>query len=54
MSVRGIVSIAFEMHFLPDVWMPCETCNSTGYSMETLEIRYKGKNIAEVPKYDGR
>ena len=37
-----------EMHFLPDVWMPCETCNSTGYSMETLEIRYKGKNIAEV------
>ena len=39
-----------EMHFLPDVWMPCETCNSTGYSMETLEIRYKGKNIAEVLK----
>ena len=37
-----------EMHFLPDVWMPCEACNSTGYSMETLEIRYKGKNIAEV------
>ena len=37
-----------EMHFLPDVWMPCETCNSTGYSLETLEIRYKGKNIAEV------
>ena len=37
-----------EMHFLPDVWMPCETCNSTGYSMETLEIRYNGKNIAEV------
>ena len=37
-----------EMHFLPDVWIPCETCNSTGYSMETLEIRYKEKNIAEV------
>lgn len=37
-----------EMHFLPDVWMPCEACNSTGYSMETLEIRYNGKNIAEV------
>ena len=37
-----------EMHFLPDVWMPCETCNSTGYSIETLEIRYKEKNIAEV------
>ena len=39
-----------EMHFLPDVWIPCETCNSTGYSMETLEIRYKDKNIAEVLK----
>ncbi len=37
-----------EMHFLPDVWMPCEACNSTGYNDETLEIRYKGKNIAEV------
>ena len=37
-----------EMHFLPDVWTPCEACNSTGYSMETLEIRYNGKNIAEV------
>ncbi len=37
-----------EMHFLPDVWMPCEACNGTGYSMETLEIRYNGKNIAEV------
>ena len=37
-----------EMHFLPDVWMPCEACNSTGYSDETLEIRYQGKNIAEV------
>ena len=37
-----------EMHFLPDVWMPCEACDSTGYNMETLEIRYKGKNIAEV------
>ena len=39
-----------EMHFLPDVWMPCEACNSTGYSKETLEIRYNGKNIAEVLK----
>lgn len=37
-----------EMHFLPDVWIPCENCNSTGYNSETLEIRYKGKNIAEV------
>ena len=37
-----------EMHFLPDVWTPCEACNSTGYSTETLEIRYNDKNIAEV------
>ena len=37
-----------EMHFLPDVWIPCEACNSTGYDQDTLEIRYKGKNIAEV------
>ena len=37
-----------EMHFLPDVWMPCEACNGTGYSQETLEIRYNDKNIAEV------
>ena len=37
-----------EMHFLPDVWIPCENCDSTGYNAETLEVRYKGKNIAEV------
>ena len=37
-----------EMHFLPDVWIPCEACNSTGYNIDTLEIRYKDKNIAEV------
>ena len=37
-----------EMHFLADVWMPCEACGSTGYNAETLAVRYKGKNIAEV------
>ena len=37
-----------EMHFLPDVWIPCEHCDSTGYNSETLEVKYKGKNIAEV------
>ena len=37
-----------EMHFLPDVWIPCESCNSTGYNAETLEVKYKGKNIAQV------
>lgn len=40
--------IRVEMHFLPDVWIPCEECNNTGYNAETLEVRYKGKNIAEV------
>ena len=37
-----------EMHFLPDVWLPCENCNSTGYNAETLEVKYKGKSIADV------
>ena len=36
------------MHFLPDVYVPCEVCKGTRYSRETLEVRYKGKNIAEV------
>jgi excinuclease ABC subunit A len=37
-----------EMHFLPDVYVPCEVCNGTRYNSETLEIKYKGKNIAEI------
>lgn len=37
-----------EMHFLPDVYVPCELCKGTRYNRETLEIKYKGKNIAEV------
>ena len=37
-----------EMHFLPDVWVTCETCNGTRYKAETLEVAYKGKNIADV------
>ena len=36
------------MHFLPDVYVPCEVCHGTRYNTETLNIRYKGKNIAEV------
>ncbi len=37
-----------EMHFLADVWVKCETCGGTGYNHETLQIRYKGKNIADI------
>ena len=37
-----------EMHFLPDVYVPCEVCKGKRYNRETLEVKYKGKNIAEV------
>lgn len=37
-----------EMHFLPDVYVPCEVCHGTRYNRETLNIKYKNKNIAEV------
>ena len=36
------------MHFLPDVYVPCEVCHGTRYNSETLQIKYKGKNISEV------
>ena len=42
----GILKI--EMHFLPDVYVPCEVCKGTRYNRETLEVKYKGKNISEV------
>jgi excinuclease ABC subunit A len=42
----GIVKI--EMHFLPDVYVPCEVCKGQRYNRETLEVLYKGKNIAEI------
>ena len=45
-SGDGIIKI--EMHFLPDVYVPCEVCKGLRYNRETLEVRYKGKNISEV------
>ena len=36
------------MHFLPDVYVECETCNGTRYNGETLQVQFKGKNISEI------
>lgn len=36
------------MNFLPDVYVPCEVCHGTRYNSETLEVEYKGKNIAQI------
>ena len=47
-ACAGDGTIKIEMHFLPDVYVPCEICKGARYNRETLEIRYKGKNIAEV------
>ena len=45
---RGDGVKKIEMHFLPDIYVPCELCHGTRYNTETLNIKYKGKNIAEV------
>jgi excinuclease ABC subunit A len=42
----GVVKV--EMHFLPDVYVPCEVCNGQRYNRETLDVQYKGKNIAQI------
>ena len=47
-ACRGDGVKKIEMHFLPDVYVPCEVCHGTRYNMETLNIKYKDKNIAEV------
>lgn len=47
-SCSGDGTIKIEMNFLPDVYVPCEVCHGTRYNRETLEVRYKGKNVAEV------
>ncbi|MEW5783523.1 MAG: excinuclease ABC subunit UvrA [Bacillota bacterium] len=47
-SCRGDGILRIEMHFLPDVYVPCEVCRGARYNRETLEVRYKGQNIADV------
>ncbi len=47
-ACRGDGVKKIEMHFLPDVYVPCEVCHGTRYNRETLNIKYKGRNIAEV------
>ena len=47
-ACQGDGTLKIEMNFLPDVYVPCEVCHGARYNRETLEVRYKGKNIAEV------
>lgn len=47
-ACRGDGIIKIEMHFLPDIYVPCEVCRGKRYNRETLEVRYKGKSIADV------
>jgi excinuclease ABC subunit A len=47
-TCKGDGQIKIEMHFLPDVYVPCETCKGARYNRETLEVRFKGKTIADV------
>ena len=47
-ACKGDGQIKIEMHFLPDIYVPCEVCNGARYNRETLQVTYRGKNIAQV------
>ena len=47
-SCKGDGTLKIEMHFLPDIYVPCDVCQGKRYNRETLEVRFKGKNVAEV------
>ncbi len=47
-ACKGDGQIKIEMHFLPDIYVPCEVCNGQRYNRETLQVTYRGKNIAEI------
>tara|TARA_S200000501_G_scaffold357371_1_gene380967 strand:- start:3448 stop:6321 length:2874 start_codon:yes stop_codon:yes gene_type:complete len=47
-ACSGDGTIKIEMHFLPDVYVPCEICNGTRYNRDTLDVQFKGKNIADI------
>ncbi len=47
-ACKGDGTLKIEMHFLPDIYVPCEVCQGKRYNRETLEVRFKGKNVAEV------
>lgn len=47
-ACRGDGILKIEMHFLPDVYVPCDVCKGKRYNRETLEVKYKGKNIADI------
>ena len=47
-ACKGDGQIKIEMHFLPDIYVPCEACNGARYNRETLQVTYRGKNIAQV------
>jgi len=47
-ACKGDGQIKIEMHFLPDIYVPCEVCNGERYNRETLQVTYRGKNIAQV------